>query len=76
MNSYNNDVMSRKTIKQIWENKQLYNCLSETLKSQVRLYKHYNLTFQQLNFIQGYNSGVVSKDFQTAGYYARLYNKM
>lgn len=76
-NKHNNNLILNKfTIKQLYNNKHLFNCLSSSTQTTIKIYKHYNITLKQLQFIQAYNNNTITKTFQNALYYAKLYKNM
>lgn len=74
---YNNNVLLNCfTIKQLYSNKQLYNCLSSNTQTIIKLYKHYNCTLQQLYYIQAYNTNCISKTIANIKAYKQIINNI
>lgn len=76
-NKHNNNlILNNFTIKQLYNNKQLYNALNSNMQTTVTMFKHYNLTLKQLQFVQAYSNNKITKTLQNALYYAKLYKNM
>ena len=68
----NNLILNNFTIKQLYNNKHIFNCLSSSTQTTIKMYKNYNCTLQQLTFVQAYNSNYITKTIQAIKQYNKI----
>ena len=75
--NYNNNlILNNFTIKQLFYNKALFNCLGSSTQTIVKLYKNYNCTLNQLTFVQAYNSNCITKTIATVNQYNNIIKEL